>query len=79
MPTNVINPPRWSTSSFGDAAKPSPLETASLGEHVTACKAHGRLFALQCAALALHGFAASRFVTILAIASVLIGISVLVL
>ena len=79
MSTTLFNPPRWSTSSFGDAAKPSPLETASLGEHVATCRAHGKLFALQCGALALHGFAASRFVTILAIASVLIGISVLVL
>ncbi|CAN5688185.1 hypothetical protein BH11PSE7_BH11PSE7_35870 [soil metagenome] len=79
MSTHVFTPPRWSTSSFGDAAKPSLTETASLGEHVASCKAHGKLFALRCGALAVHGFAASRFVTILAIASVLIGISVLVL
>jgi hypothetical protein len=79
MSTNVFTPPRWSTSSFGNAAEPSPHETASLGQHVTACKAHGKFFALQCGALAVHGFAASRFVTILVIASVLIGISVLVL
>ncbi|MES2975864.1 MAG: hypothetical protein V4757_19760 [Pseudomonadota bacterium] len=79
MNSDVYTPPRWSTSSFGDTAQPTPGELASLGEHLNVCKAHGRLFALQCGALAVHGFAAGRFVTTLAIAAALIGISVLVL
>jgi hypothetical protein len=71
--------PRRAGARLLSGTLPSPHETASLGQHVTACKAHGKFFALQCGALAVHGFAASRFVTILVIASVLIGISVLVL
>ena len=79
MKSVVYSPPRWSTSSFGDSAKPTPGELAGLGEHLNGCKAHGRLFALQCGALAVHGFAAGRFVTTLAVAAFLIAISVLVL
>ena len=79
MSPHLSTAPRWSTSSFGDDASPTLLETTSLVEHVTSCKAHGRLVALRCGALAVHGFAASRFVTMLAVASVLIGICVLVL
>ncbi|MBC7435494.1 MAG: hypothetical protein H7332_05440 [Bdellovibrionales bacterium] len=74
-----LSPPRWSTSCFGDDARPTLLETTSLVEHVTACNDHGRLFTLQCCALTAHGFAVSRFVTVLAIASILMGICVLVL
>ena len=79
MNSDVYTPPRWSTSSFSEGAKPSALEMASLGEHLNVCKSHGRLFALQCNALAVHGFASGRFFTILAGAALLIGLSVLVL
>ncbi|RYX93831.1 MAG: hypothetical protein EOO28_16805 [Comamonadaceae bacterium] len=75
-----LSAPRWSTSSFSDAATPSPNELASLGEHFSSCNAsNGRLLALQHGARAVHGFAASRFVTTLVLASLLIGLSVLVL
>lgn len=80
MTTNILAVPRWSTSSFSDAATPSPTELASLGEHFTTCNGcNGRLMALQHGMMAVHGFAASRFVTTLALAALLIGISVLVL
>ncbi len=79
MNSDTYTPTRWSTSSYSDNAKPSPNELASLGEHLNVCKGHGPLFALQCGALAVHGFAAGRFFTTMAIASLLIGISVLVL
>jgi hypothetical protein len=77
---NILNVPRWSTSSFGGVAAPSQVELASLGEHLDSCKVgHGRLDAVRHAVQAVHGFAASRFVTTLAVAALLIGISVLVL
>lgn len=79
MNPDVHAQPRWSTSSYGETAATTPGELASLGEHLDGCRAHGRLFALQCGALAVHGFAAGRFVTTLAVAALLIGISVLVL
>ena len=80
MNTHILIVPRWSTSSFGGATAPSQVELASLGEHLDTCKGgNGRLFALRCGALAVHGFAASRFVTTLAVAAFLIGASVLVL
>jgi len=76
----TLNVPRWSTSSFGGATEPSPIDLASLGEHLHTCKGgNGRLFALRCGAQAVHGFAASRFVTTLVVAALLIGVSVLVL
>lgn len=76
----MLNIPRWSTSSFGGAVAPSPSDLASLGEHLNSCKGgNGRLAALRCGAQAVHGFAASRFVTTLAVAALLIGVSVLVL
>jgi hypothetical protein len=72
----VVNDrPPWSTASFGDAADTSPLELSVLGDHLDACKrSHGRWFALQCAAERMNGFVASRFVTTLTVATLLIGL-----
>ncbi|MDL2336939.1 MAG: hypothetical protein QFE16_03770 [Pseudomonadota bacterium] len=72
--------PHWSTSSFGDTADTSPMELSALGEHLDLCKAlKGRLFHARCMADSMHGFVASRFVTTLVVATLLIGISSLML
>ena len=74
MPT----PPNWRTSSFGHTADTSPGELSALGEHLDLCHAtSGRLFALQCGGEALHRFLATRLVTTLVVAALLIGGSVL--
>ena len=74
--TQVVNDrPPWSTASFGDAADTSPMELSVLGDHLDSCRrSHGRWFALQCAAEHLNGFVASRFVTTLTLATLLIGL-----
>lgn len=80
MNTNVISTPSWSTASFGDTADTSPRELSALGEHLDLCRgSHGRLFALQCVALTMHGFVAARFVTTLVMVAFLIGLVSLVL
>ncbi|WP_394787249.1 hypothetical protein [Rhodoferax sp.] len=72
--------PSWSTSSFGDAGATSPMELAALGDHLNRCQgATGRLSSLQYFGEIAHSFVASRFVTTLAIAALLIGASLLVL
>jgi hypothetical protein len=79
-PTSVFTTPNWSTSSFGDTGATSPMELAALGEHLSRCQgASGRLSSVQYFAEILHSFVASRFVTTLAIATLLIGASLLVL
>ncbi len=66
----------WSTSSFGNTANTSPVELAALGEHLHHCKgSRGKLFALRCMAESANGFVAARFVTTLAVATLLIGAS----
>ncbi len=80
MNTQVITQTRWSTSSFGDSAKTSPMELAALGAHLTLCKEpHGRLLAMQCVAHALHGFVAPRFITTLVVMTLLMVATSLVL
>lgn len=80
MNIHVIATPSWSTASFGDAADTSPMELSALGEHLDLCRgARGRLFALQCAVQAMHGFVAARFVTTLVVVTLLIGVGSLVL
>lgn len=75
MNTKVITRPSWSTASFGDSPGTSPMELSALGEHLDSCRgSHGRLFALQCAAHAVHGFVAARFVTTLVVLALLIGL-----
>ena len=71
-----ITTPLWSTASFGDNADTSPMELSALGAHRVACKPlKGHLFAARCAAEAMHGFVASRLVTTLVVAALLIGVS----
>jgi hypothetical protein len=76
MHTNTLNTPLFSTSSFGDSTDTLTTESSALGEHLTLCKAlTGRLFTARCAAEAMHGFVASRFVTTLVAAATLLGVS----
>lgn len=76
MTSPSITQPRWSTASFGDTADTSPMELSALGDHMDACRPlKGRLFAARCAAEAMHGFVASRLVTTLVVAALLIGAS----
>jgi hypothetical protein len=64
----------WSTSSFSDAPSASAQEVTTLGEHLHTCRLCGsRLFTVTCGAEALHRFVASRFVTTLAVAILLVG------
>ncbi|MDD5335181.1 MAG: hypothetical protein PHS32_15730 [Rhodoferax sp.] len=79
MNAKVITHPSWSTASFGDNPGTSPMELSALGEHLDLCRgAHGRLFALQCAAHTVQGFVATRFVTTLVVLALLIGLVSLV-
>ncbi|SDP46958.1 hypothetical protein SAMN05216303_104382 [Rhodoferax sp. OV413] len=72
--------PSWSTSSFGDATGTSPMELAALSDHLSLCQgANGRLTYLQYAGEILHRFVATRFVTTLALATLVIGAGLLAL
>ena len=72
--------PNWSTSSYFDPAASAPMELAALGEHLSLCQGtHQRWSTLRHLAGMLHRFAASRLVTTLAIAALLIGATLLVL
>lgn len=78
MKTLSTSPHSWSTSSYGGAADTSPMELSALEDHLGHCKAaYGRLFALHCAAERLNSFMASRFVTTLVLAGLLIGAGLL--
>lgn len=68
--------PSWSTSTFSTSADTSPMELSELGEHLGHCQGvHGRLFVLHCVAETLNGFLASRLVTTLVVATLLIGVA----
>lgn len=68
---------RWPTAA--DAPDSVPAELSDLGAHVHHCNgSRGRWFALRCAADALHGFIAGRFVTTLLIASAAMGLTMLI-
>lgn len=70
--------PRWSTSSFGSPADTSPVELATLGEHLNRCTGQrGALLALRCVAEALNDFAAPRVITTLALFALLAVIAAL--
>ena len=72
--------PNWSTSSFGDSTTSAPLDLAALGEHLSVCQgANRRWSTLRHLGGTLHRFVASRFVTTLAVAALLIGVALLVL
>jgi predicted HD phosphohydrolase len=72
--------PCWSTTSNSQGADNSPVEAMALLEHLGHCKKpYGRLYAAVCAADAMHGFAASRFVTTLVVFVALIFVGSLVI
>ncbi|APW40149.1 hypothetical protein RD110_25525 [Rhodoferax koreense] len=80
MKIDAITSPNWSTASFGRDADTSPMELAALGEHLHHCRgSRGSLFALRCLAERMNGFVVSRFVTTLAVATVVIGVCAAVL
>ena len=69
----AVAPRFWTTATFGEAADTSPMELAALRDHLSSCNdARGRWFTLRCLADKMDGFMASRFVTSLAIAGVLV-------
>jgi hypothetical protein len=72
--------PYWSTASFGHSTDTTPMDLSALGDHVSRCRAASSRFGgLQCAAQAVHGMVASRFVTTLALTAALIGIVLMAL
>jgi hypothetical protein len=74
MTPMVDQKPSWSTASFDDATDTSPMELSVLGEHLDACtRTRGRWFALRCGVEQMNVFMASRVVTTLALAALLIG------
>ena len=77
--TNFKGTPIWGTSSFGAATITSPKEMSALEAHLACCKgSRGRLFALHCTAETMHSFVASRFLTMLVVVALLIGIASLI-
>jgi hypothetical protein len=69
-----MNSPTWSTSCFSRAADTTPMELADLRQHMTQCTdKRGRLVAMHCGALRLHGLVLSRLVTTLAVLAALAG------
>lgn len=74
-----VIPSRWGTASFGVSADVSSDELSALSTHAETCReSGGRLFAARCAADAVHGFLAVRFVTTLVAATILIVVASLI-
>ena len=72
--------PFWATAAIDGAADTSPMELFALGAHVDRCNgSRGRMFGLRCAADAIHGFIAPRFVTTLILIGLVFGVASLVL
>lgn len=70
----------WSTSSFGEPTDLSVGEFSGLGDHLGLCKSPNKhLFALHCAAEAMHGFVVSKLVTTVVIAVFLFALAAMVL
>ena len=68
----------WSTASFGRTPGTTATELSALREHLIHCRrSRGRLFVLRGAADRVHGFVASRFVSTVVVASLLIGVGCL--
>ena len=81
---SIVSPsytgPNWSTASYGDTNASQNIELAALGEHLSLCQgSNKRWSSLRYWVGSLHRFAASRFVTTLAVAALLIGATMLVL
>lgn len=71
-PIDLPRAPR--SPSFDALSHDMRQDMRALREHLQACRAcHGRLFALRCAAESVDRFLASRFVTTVAFAAVLVG------
>lgn len=72
--------PRWTTACFGHSTDTTPMDLTALGDHMSLCRTAGSRFGgLHCFVQALHGMAASRFVTTLTLTVALIGAALLVL
>ncbi len=72
--------PCWSTTANSENTGNFAIEASSLRDHLLHCKKpYGGLHNLVCAADAMHGFAASRFVTTLVAVATLILVSSLVM
>ena len=70
----------WATAAHADVAETSPTDLTALGAHVDRCNgSRGRLFALRCAADAVVGFIAPRFVTTVVVIVFIFGVASLVL
>jgi hypothetical protein len=78
-----MNPPSapfWATAAINGSADTSPMELFALRAHVERCNgSRGRMFGLRCAADAVHGFIAPRFVTTLIVIGLVFGVASLVL
>ncbi len=74
MNTTLSAGPLWATSSFGDSADASPLETSALARHLGACeKSRGRMFPFRCSLDSMHIFLVPRMVTSLLAIALVIG------
>ncbi len=74
MKTHSVDIPNWSTSAYGTSADTSPMDLSALGDHLSLCQSpHARWLAMHSMAERVHGFAASRFVTTLALAALLLS------
>ncbi len=70
----------WATASFADSTDSMPIELSALGAHVDRCNgSRGRMFRLQCAADAMIGFVAPRFVTTAVIVALVFGVASLII
>jgi hypothetical protein len=80
LKTSVLTPKSWTTSSLGGTVDTSSLDLIALGDHLGLCNnTRGHWFALHCAAQTMHGFIATRLVTSLFAAALLVGFASLVL
>jgi hypothetical protein len=62
----AIYSPTWSTASFGEAADTSPMDLATLGDHLSQCREiHSRRFRMRCYLQTAGQFLTSRVVTTL--------------
>ena len=69
----------WATASIADTADTTPMELSALGAHVDRCNgSRGRWFRIQCAADAMIGFLAPRFVTTTIIVALVFGVASLI-
>lgn len=80
MKTQYGTGPCWSTTANNQGADSFRLDASVLREHIKYCrKPYGRLHGMVCAATAMQGFVASRFVTTLVVVTALIVVSSLVI